>query len=146
MQQYVSFITLAVRDLARSRAFFVTGLGWQPELDEQDVIFLRVGDGLVLSLWERAAFEAEVGTPAEGLAPITVAHNVGSDTEDDQVLEAAHAAGAAQVSPGTPRVWGGYSGYFVDPDGFHWEVAHLPGPLGDQLVAAGRAAAIRSHP
>lgn len=141
MQQYVSFITLAVRDLDRSRAFFVSGLGWQPELDEQDVIFLRVGDGLILSLWERTSFEREVGRPAQGLAPMTIAHNVGSPEDVDVVLAAAGAAGAVSVSPGVQRDWGGYSGYFVDPDGFHWEVAHLPGPLGEALVAAGRASA-----
>lgn len=145
MQQYLSFITLAVSDLARSRDFFITGLGWRAELDEQDVIFLRVGDGLVLSLWERSSFVAEVGTPAAGLAPVTLAHNVASDDEVDDVLRSAQAAGAAEISPATRREWGGYSGYFVDPDGFHWEVAHLPGALGDQLVTAGRAAAARMH-
>ncbi|KYH46189.1 VOC family protein [Branchiibius sp. NY16-3462-2] len=145
MQQYLSFITLAVSDLARSRDFFLTGLGWQAELDEQDVIFLRVGDGLVLSLWERSSFVAEVGTPVDGLAPVTLAHNVPSDDEVDDVLRSAQAAGAVEVSPAIRREWGGYSGYFVDPDGFHWEVAHLPGELGDQLVAAGRAAAARTH-
>lgn len=140
MQQYVSLVTLAVRDLDRSRSFFLGGLGWHAELDEQDVIFLRVGSGLVLSLWERTSFVQEVGEPAEGLAPMTLAHNVGSDEEVDAVLATAHAAGAREVARAVRRDWGGYSGYFVDPDGFHWEVAHLPGELGDQLVAAGRCA------
>lgn len=58
MRQYVSFITLAVRDLGRSRDFFVAGLGWRAELDAEDVVFLRVGDGLILSLWERTGFAA----------------------------------------------------------------------------------------
>ena len=145
MQQYVSFITLAVNDLARSRDFFITGLGRQAELDEQDVIFLKVGEGFVLSLWARSSFAAEVGTPGEGLAPVTIAHNVATDADVDDVLRSAAAAGASEVSPAVRREWGGYSGYFVDPDGFHWEVAHLPGELGDQLVAAGRAAAARTH-
>lgn len=140
MEQYITVITLAVEDRAAMRRFFVDGLGWAAALDVEDVLFLRVGPSLVLSLWDRESFVAEVGEPARGLAPITLAHNVSSDAEVDAVLDRARAAGALTVQPGQRRDWGGYSGYFVDPAGYHWEVAHAPGGgvLGEAL-AAGRA-------
>lgn len=137
MDQRLSFLTLAVADVARSRAFFVEGLGWQESLYVPgEVLMLRVGDRLVLSLWDRAAFEAEVGPIAtgEGFAPLTLAHNVASPADVDEALEEAAAAGATIRSAGTEREWGGYSGYFVDPDGFAWEVAYNPGPIGQDLL------------
>jgi catechol 2,3-dioxygenase-like lactoylglutathione lyase family enzyme len=143
VDQYVSFVTLAVEDRDASRRFYVDGLGWTPRFDDVDVIFLQVGPGLVLSLWEKASFRAEVGEPATGLAPLTLSHNVGSDEDVDAVLEAARAAGARRVHDAERREWGGYSGYFEDPDGFRWEVAHGPGDVQDDVVAAGRAWAAR---
>ena len=138
MEQRANFVTLAVEDVDRSRAFYVDGLGWQPVFEAPgEVLFLPVGHGLVLSLWSRAGFTAEVGEPSTGLAPITLAHNVLSPAEVDEVLAGAAAAGA-QVSPGEQREWGGYSGYFADPDGYRWEVAHNPSPLGEDLVAQSR--------
>ncbi|MDE9367400.1 VOC family protein [Luteipulveratus sp. YIM 133132] len=138
MEQRINFVTLAVADLDRTRAFYVAGLGWRSVLDEQDVIMLPIAQGVLLSLWERSSFVAEVGEPAAGLAPITLAHNVTDDAEVDRVLADARAAGASEVHPAQRREWGGYTGYFVDPDGFRWEVAHNPSPLGDDLVAASR--------
>jgi catechol 2,3-dioxygenase-like lactoylglutathione lyase family enzyme len=126
MDQRLSFITLAVADVSRSRDFFVDGLGWQESLYvPQEVLMLRVGERLVLSLWDREAFEAEVGPLSDGtgVAPITLAHNVASPAEVDEVLEEAAAAGAMIRTRGTKREWGGYSGYFTDPDGFAWETA-----------------------
>jgi catechol 2,3-dioxygenase-like lactoylglutathione lyase family enzyme len=143
VDQYVSFVTLAVRDRDASRRFYVDGLGWTPAFDDVDVIFFRVGPGLVLSLWDEAGFRAEVGEPSTGPAPMTLAHNVGSDEEVDAVLAAARAAGARAVHDAQRRGWGGYTGYFEDPDGFRWEVAHGPGELQDEVVAAGRAWAER---
>ena len=63
MDQRISFVTLAVRDVAAARAFYVDGLGWQPSYDGDDVVMVQAGDRLVLSLWDRAEFEAEVGDP-----------------------------------------------------------------------------------
>lgn len=143
MDQYLSFLTLAVEDRDASRRFYVDGLGWTPRFDDVDVIFLQVGPGLVLSLWEKDSFRAEVGEPSTGLAPMTLSHNVGSDAEVDAVLEAARAAGARSVQPAQRRDWGGWSGYFEDPDGFRWEVAHGGDDLQDEVVAAGRAWAAR---
>lgn len=137
MDQRLSFISLAVADVARSRAFFVDGLGWQESMYVPgEVLMLKVGDRIVLSLWDRAGFESEVGPIAEGqgFAPVTLAHNVASAADVDEVLEEAVAAGATLRTPGAQREWGGYSGYFVDPDGFAWEVACNPGPIGQELV------------
>lgn len=136
MEQRISFVTLGVRDLAASRTFYVDGLGWVPELEvEGEVLMFRAGPLLVLSLWDRAHFAAEVGALADtvGILPITLAHNVAGAGEVDAVLADARAAGAPSVSEAVHRDWGGYTGYFADPDGFRWEVAHNPGPIG-QLV------------
>lgn len=137
MDPRLSFVTLAVPDLDAVRAFYVDGLGWPVELEaEGEVLMIRVADKVVLSLWSEAEFEAEVGPVrrGEGLAPITLAHNVGSPAEVDAVLEQARAAGAPHVGAGQAREWGGYTGYFADPAGFRWEVAHNPGPIGRTVL------------
>lgn len=132
MEQRISLITVPVSDRARSRTFYVDGLGWEPLIDEQDVLMFRVGDQVALSLWDVESFAAEVGSPREGagVAPLTIAHNVRSDEAVDEVLRAARAAGG-EVWPAARREWGGYSGYFADPDGYRWEIAHAgdDGPL-----------------
>ena len=137
MEQRVSFITLAVADLAASHRFYVDGLGWTPQFhDPSEVLMFRAGPQTVLSLWDRAHFEAEVGAPAQtgpGVVPITLSHNVHERSQVDDVLADARDAGASAVSDGIEREWGGYTGYFADPDGFRWEVAWNPGPVG-QLV------------
>jgi catechol 2,3-dioxygenase-like lactoylglutathione lyase family enzyme len=137
MDQRISFVTLAVTDLEASRRFYVDGLGWSPALEVPgDVMMFEAGPMLVLSLWDRSAFEAEVGEPAQsgpGAVPVTLAHNVRTEREVDDVLALALAAGAA-VSEAQERDWGGYTGYFADPDGFRWEVATNPGPLGRRVL------------
>src|SRR3954447_9279133 len=135
MDQRISFVTLAVGDLERTRAFYVEGLGWTPELFVPDeVLMIRAGDRLVLSLWSEAGFEAEVGPirRGEGIVPITLAHNVTTEAEVDEILALASSLGA-EASQGERRDWGGYTGYFADPDGFRWEIAVNPGDIG-QLV------------
>ncbi len=148
MEQRINFVTLAVADVERSKQFYVTGLGWVPVFEAPgEVLFLPIAQGVVLSLWNREGFTAEVAPPGTGQAPLTLAHNVSSPAEVDAVLAAAEGAGA-KVRPGEHRDWGGYSGYFFDPDGFAWEVAHNPTDLGDGLVAASRAwlARLRDEP
>lgn len=138
MDARVNFITLAVADLAASRAFYVDGLGWEPAFAGGGVVMVRLSPTLVLSLWALAEFEAEVG-PARtgtGVVPFTLAHNLPSPEQVDRVLKDARRAGASAVSPGQRRDWGGYSGYFADPDGFRWEVAYNPDPLGMSLMEA----------
>lgn len=133
MEQRISFVTLAVRDLEATRRFYVDGLGWVPEMDVPgEVLMFRAGPLLMLSLWDAAAFEAEVGAaPArDGVPPLTLAHNVATREEVDEVLQVARDAGATSVSDGQDREWGGYTGYFADPDGFRWEIAWNPGPVG----------------
>ena len=91
---------------------------------------IRTGQHLILSLWAETGFEAEVGPVrrGEGIVPVTIAHNVRTDDEVDAVLELARAAGADPVQPGRQRDWGGYSGYFADPDGFRVGDRHQPRP------------------
>ncbi len=136
MDQRLSFVTLAVPDLAAARAFYVDGLGWHADLEVDDVVMLRVADRVVLSLWEQASFETEVGPvrTGPGLVPVTLAHNVASRGEVDQVLDEARSAGATEVGRGAAREWGGYTGYFADPAGIRWEVAFNPGPIGVSVL------------
>jgi len=136
MDQRLSFVTLVVRDLAATRRFYVEGLGWTPELDAPgEVLMLRVADRVVLSLWARDAAEAEIGPVAlAGTPPVTLAHNCATTDEVDAALADARAAGAPLVAPAQHRDWGGYSGYFADPDGFRWEVAYNPGPIGASVL------------
>jgi uncharacterized protein len=135
MDPRISFVTIAVRDLSATRAFYVDGLGWTPELDVPDeVVMIRAGERLVLSLWAEGEFEQEVGPirRGDGVPPVALAHNVATRDEVDAVLAEARAAGAEVTGP-EERGWGGYTGYFADPDGVRWEIAWNPGPIG-QLV------------
>jgi catechol 2,3-dioxygenase-like lactoylglutathione lyase family enzyme len=136
MEQRVSFITLAVADLDRTRAFYVDGLGWEPEMFVPgEVLMIRVGEKLILSLWSEPGFEAEVGPirRGAGLAPITLAHNVVTEAEVDEILQLAASLGV-ETSSGERRDWGGYTGYFADPDGFRWEIAVNPGDMGKLVL------------
>jgi len=138
VEQRISLLTLAVADLDVSRRFYLEGLGWEPFLDVPgDVLMIRTGEHLLLSLWVEPHFEAEVGEPVRrgpGVAPITIAHNVADEAEVDAVLATARAAGADPVSDAVRREWGGYTGYFADPDGYRWEVAYAPGEITELVV------------
>lgn len=137
MDPRLSFVTLVVRDLAKSRAFYIGGLGWPVEFESPDeVVMIRVGDRVVLSLWQEAAAVGELGPigRAEGAPPLTLAHNVATPSDVDRALAEARAAGATVTAEGAQRDWGGYSGYFADPDGFRWEIAYNPGPIGAAVL------------
>lgn len=137
MDPRISFITLAVADLEASRTFYVDRLGWPAALDVPgEVLMIQVGEHLVLSLWVAAGFEAEVGPirGGPGIVPVSLAHNVATTNEVDEVLATARAAGADPVSEPFEREWGGYSGYFGDPDGYRWEIAYNPGPIGQVVL------------
>ncbi|WP_139981724.1 VOC family protein [Nocardioides litoris] len=137
MDQRISFVTLAVRDLEATRRFYLDGLGWTEDVHVPgDVSMVQVGAHVVLSLWDRAAFEAEVGEVAAGpgAAPFTLAHNVATREEVDAALAQARAAGAAVVSDAEERAWGGYTGYFADPDGHRWEIAWNPQDIGRKVL------------
>jgi catechol 2,3-dioxygenase-like lactoylglutathione lyase family enzyme len=137
MDQRLSFVSVAVRDLDATRAFYVDGLGWTASMDVPgEVLMIQVGELVVLSLWAESGFESEVGPirRGEGLAPITLAHNVARREEVDAVLATARAAGADPVHDAVERDWGGYTGYFGDPDGYRWEIAYNPGPIGQVVL------------
>jgi uncharacterized protein len=136
MEQRLSLVTLVVADLDATRRFYRDGLGWEPYLDVPgEVLMFRTGEHLVLSLWDEQAALEEIGPVTRGgTPPLTLAHNVAEPAQVDAVLADARRAGAPTVSDATQREWGGYSGYFTDPDGFMWEVAHAPGPLGELVV------------
>ena len=139
MEPRISFVTLSVRDLRTTRAFYVDGLGWTPELDVPgEVVMIRVGEHLILSLWDEAHFEAEVGSigRGNGVPPFTLAHNVRTPDEVDAVLADARTA-RAEVAAATERDWGGYTGYFADPDGVRWEIAWNPAPIGQLVLPDG---------
>jgi uncharacterized protein len=131
MEPRINFVTLVVEDLDRARRFYLDGLGWPAALEAPgEVAMVHVGSKLVLSLWAESAARVEIGEVRRGgTLPFTLAHNVASPEEVDAVLETARAAGAT-VHKAEQRDWGGYTGYFSDPDGFRWEVAFNPQPIG----------------
>lgn len=127
MKARISMITLGVRDMATAIDFYEKGLGF-PRMDSPpDVAFFTL-NGTWLGLYGREPLAEDVGVSAEGngFAAITLAHNVNSETEVDAVMAQAIAAGATLVKKPQKVFWGGYSGYFSDPDGHLWEVAHNP--------------------
>ena len=131
MDQRLSFVTLAVSDLVTTYDFYVGGLGWKAELYVPgEVLMIRAGEQLVLSFWAESGFEEEVGPirRGRGVVPITLSHNVRTEAEVDEILGLARAIGAEPVGSGEKRDWGGYTGYFADPDGFRWEIAMNPDP------------------
>ncbi len=136
MEQRLSLITLGVANLPRSRRFYEDGLGWTPSSASQDsIVFFQLG-GIGLALYGREALAedahlAESG-PTSGFGGITLAHNVRTREEVDAVLALAERAGGRILKPAQDVFWGGYSGYFADPDGHPWEVAWNPGaPLAE---------------
>ena len=127
MRQTISFITLGVADLARSRAFYAA-LGWRESSGSQaEVAFFDAGS-VVFGLFQRAAraADANVAPAGSGFPGFTLAHNVESESAVDRLLAEAAAVGASIVQPAGKVFWGGYRGYFADPDGFLWEVCWNP--------------------
>lgn len=130
MDQRVSLITLGVADLDRSRRFYEVGLGWQvTQMVEGQVVFYQLSNGLALGLFGRAAlvedgkFDDDTEATFSGM---TLAFNARSEAEVDAVMHEAEKAGAKIQKPAEKVFWGGYSGYFRDPDGHAWEVAFNP--------------------
>jgi catechol 2,3-dioxygenase-like lactoylglutathione lyase family enzyme len=126
MDQRVSLITLGVRDVALSRAFYER-LGWQVGLDVEETVFFQTG-GSIVALWGRDKLEKDSGVIDGGSwGGITLAHNVRSPEEVNRVIEEARAAGARIGREPADTFYGGYAGVFIDPDGHPWEVAFNPG-------------------
>ena len=128
MRQKLNLVTLGVRDLAKSREFYQQGLGWKPSSASQEsIVFFDLG-GVALALYSREelAADATIAAAGTGFSGLTLAYNAKSEKEVDSVLKEARAAGAALVKAPPKVSWGGYSGYFADPDGHLWEVAWNP--------------------
>ena len=127
MKPHITLITLGVSDLERSIAFYRDGLGL-PKRDGPDSIAFFETGGTWLSLYPRESLaeDATVSAEGSGFQGFALAHSVASPEEVDRTLAEAVEAGATLVKPGQKVFWGGYSGYFSDPDGFLWEVAHNP--------------------
>ena len=127
MKAKISLITLGVRDLAVSLAFYRDGLGLPVHGEAGDHVMFAM-EGSWLALHPRAALAADAAVPDDGggFSGITLAHNVATRERADAVFARAVAAGARAVKAPAPAAWGGYSGYFADPDGHLWEVAVNP--------------------
>jgi uncharacterized protein len=129
MDQRLSLITLGVSDLEASRRFYADVLGWIPESDQGSIIFYEMG-GFQLALYPHDALADDI--PAlheEPLSPyhgFTLAYCVNSREEVDSLFADLKAKGATIAKEPEDAFWGGYSGYFLDPDGHAWEVAHNP--------------------
>ena len=127
MEQRLSLVTLGVSDLARARRFYEDGLGWQRGNAEDDVAFYQM-PGMIFALWSRPALAEDAGIADTGAAfsGQALAYNARDRAEVDAVLAEAAAAGGVIARSAHETFWGGYSGYFADPDGHLWEVAHNP--------------------
>lgn len=134
MKPRVSFITLGVDDLERALAFYRDGLGLATEgivgreFEHGAVVFIDLQPGLKLALWPRDSLAHDTGLSKAPSSPteLSLGHNVASATEVDTVMAQAARVGATIVKPAAKTFWGGYAGYFQDPDGHLWEVAWNP--------------------
>lgn len=127
MEPRISIITLAVGDLKRSTEFYEKGLSLKRMNDMEGITFFKMGD-VILGLYPRDKLAEDIGIPDGEIAfpSMTLAHNVESPEKVDSLLQEAVDAGAKLIKPGQKVFWGGYSGYFSDPDGHYWEVAWNP--------------------
>jgi catechol 2,3-dioxygenase-like lactoylglutathione lyase family enzyme len=128
VKQHLSIVTLGVRDLDRAKRFYRDGLGWTVTAEEGEWIAFKFGDGssaLALYPWDGLAEDAGLPADANGFRGVTLAYGVGSEQRVDEVLAEAVAAGARLVKSARSTPWGGYNGYFADPDGHLWEVVQL---------------------
>ncbi len=134
MKARITLVTLGVDDLERAVRFYRDGLGWNTEgivgkeFEHGAVAFFELQGGLRLALWPRKslAHDAGLAVAAKSATEFSLGHNVNSKAEVDEAMGRAARAGAAIVKPAHDTFWGGYAGYFQDPDGHLWEVAWNP--------------------
>jgi uncharacterized glyoxalase superfamily protein PhnB len=121
-------VTLGVQNLARARTFYCKGLGFLASSASNENIVLLDAGGIVLALYRRKLLADDANLPSEGsgFGGLTLARNVASKSEVDAALATAKKAGGTLLKPAQEAFWGGYSGYFADPDGHPWEVAYNP--------------------
>jgi catechol 2,3-dioxygenase-like lactoylglutathione lyase family enzyme len=137
MKPRITLLTLGVDDLERALAFYRDGLGLSTrgivgtEFEHGAVAFFELQSGVQLALWARASIAHDTGLPQGPRSPteFTIGHNVRSADEVDAVMDRAKRAGGTIVKPAGKTFWGGYAGYFQDPDGHLWEVAWNPAML-----------------
>ena len=128
MQPRLNIVTLGVAELERSLRFYRDGLGWQPSnASQEEIAFFQLG-GIVLALYPRTklAEDVTIDSAGTGFSGITLAYNTKSREEVDAVLQLIQSLGERVIKPAQDVFWGGYSGYFADPDGHLWEVAWNP--------------------
>ena len=129
VEQRISLITLGVADVGRARTFYER-LGWQGQ-EVEETVFFQAG-GMALVLWARDKLAGDAGLEDRntgGFGGLALAHNVRSRAEVDALLADAANAGAEITQAARETFYGGYAGYFSDPDGHAWEIAYNPGPL-----------------
>ena len=135
MKPRLSLLTLGVDDLERALRFYRDGLGLPTkgivgkEFEHGAVAFFQLQSGLQLAVWPRSSMAADTGlgrSSSGGPPEFTIGHNVNSRAEVDDTMAQAERAGATIVKPSGPTFWGGYAGYFRDPDGHTWEIAWNP--------------------
>ncbi|MDD7973249.1 VOC family protein [Roseinatronobacter alkalisoli] len=134
MKPRISVVTLGVADLERSLSFYRDGLGLPTqgiigrEFEHGAVVFFDLAGGLKLALWAQSDIAYDTGLPMQPVSPtsVTIGHNVARREEVDQGMEAAAGAGAKVIKPAQDTFYGGYAGYFCDPDGHLWEIVWNP--------------------
>lgn len=134
MKPRITVITVGVDDLERSLRFYRDGLGLSTEgiigkeFEYGAVVFIQLQSGARLALWPRKSIAQDTGLPLSPRSPteFTLGHNVSSKAEVDAVMAQAKKAGAVIVKPAKDTFWGGYAGYFQDPDGHLWEAVWNP--------------------
>ncbi|MFK4811987.1 VOC family protein [Devosia sp. ZW T5_3] len=126
MQQQIAIITLGIADLARSRRFYVDGFGWKPAFENDEIIFYQM-NGFVLGTFSKAALEKDMNrTGLRSPGAFSLAHNVRSQEEVDDVMQSLLAAGGTLLRAADAPPHGGFRGYVADPDDHAWEVAWNP--------------------
>jgi catechol 2,3-dioxygenase-like lactoylglutathione lyase family enzyme len=134
MRARISVLTIGVDDLERAVRFYRDGLGLSTdgiigqEFEHGAVAFFQLQEGLRLAVWPRASIAHDSKLPQGPASPteFTIGHNVASEADVDLVMEQAARAGARVIKPAQATFWGGYAGYFLDPDGHLWEVVYNP--------------------
>jgi catechol 2,3-dioxygenase-like lactoylglutathione lyase family enzyme len=134
MKPRITVITLGVDDLERALRFYRDGLGFKTEgiigteFEHGAVVFIELQPGLKLALWPRASLAHDSGLALKPTSPteLSLGHNVASKAEVDAAMEQARQAGARIIKPAQATFWGGYAGYFQDPDAHLWEVVWNP--------------------
>lgn len=139
MKPRITVITLGVKDLEKSVEFYEKGLGFKTEgiigkeFEFGAVAFFDLQPGLRLALWPRSSISKDTGIPESASSPLnlTLGHNVPEKTEVDDIMTQAEKAGATIIKPASDTFYGGYAGYFQDPDGHLWEVVFISQNLKD---------------